>query len=77
MNKNKSEIGQEENINPKEAHNFKDMKKVMRSMLSFEHYVNLNVKIIHQEEKIMKYEQQIVIQDEKNIQLEEKNIQLE
>ena len=53
MNENKSEIGKKEYLNPQEALNFKDMKKVMESMLSFEHFVNLNVKIIHQDEKII------------------------
>ena len=47
MNEKKSEIGLEENMNPQEAIDQKDMKKVLISMLSFEHFVDLNVKIIH------------------------------
>ena len=53
MNEKKSEIGKEENLNPQEAIDQIDMQKVLSSMLSFEHFVNLNVKIIHQEEKIV------------------------
>ena len=50
MNGKKSEIGQEKYMNPQEALNSKDMKKVLKSMLTFENYVNLNVKIIKYEE---------------------------
>ena len=50
MNEKKSEIGKQETMNPEEAIDQKDMKKVLSSMLSFEHFINLNVKIIHQDE---------------------------
>jgi hypothetical protein len=46
MNERKSEMGQNLNMNPKEALNSKEMKKIMKGILSFEHFVNLNVKII-------------------------------
>ncbi len=66
MNERKSEMGQNLNMNPKEALNSKEMKKIMKGILSFEHFVNLNVKIIQQEEKniqqddkIFKYEEKI------------------
>ena len=49
------------------------MKKVLKSMLSYEHFVDLNVKIIYQEEKIIKQEKQFVKMDEKIIQLKELN----
>ena len=50
MNEKKSGIGKEESLNPQEAIDQKDMKKILKSMLSFENFVNLNVKIIHQDE---------------------------
>ncbi len=62
MNESKTEIGQDLKMNPKEALNSKEMKKVMKGILSFENFVNLNVKIIQYEEKFIK-------QDDKNIQL--------
>ncbi len=46
MNESKTEMGQDFKINPKEALNSKEMEKVMKGILSFEHFVNLNVKII-------------------------------
>ncbi len=46
MNESKSEMGQDLKMNPKEALNSKEMKKIMKGMLTFEHFVNLNVKII-------------------------------
>ena len=53
MNENKSEIGKEETLNPQEAIDQKDMQKVLKSMLSFENFFNLNVKIIHQDDEII------------------------
>ncbi len=50
MNESKIKMGQDLNINPKEALNQNEMKNVMKGMLSFENFVNLNVKIIQQEE---------------------------
>ena len=50
MNEKKSVIGKDETLNPQEAIDQKDMKKILKSMLSFENFVNLNVKIIHQDE---------------------------
>ena len=46
MNERKSEMGQDLKMNPKDALNSKEMKKVMKGILSFEHFVNLNVRII-------------------------------
>ncbi len=48
-------------MNPQDALNSKEMKKVMERMLSFDNFVNLNVKIIQYEEKFIQ-------QEEKNIQ---------
>ena len=45
MNENKTEIGKEETLNPQEAIDQKDMKKVLKSMISFENFFNLNIKI--------------------------------
>ena len=53
MNEKKTEIGKDELLNPQEAIDQKDMQKVLNSMLSFEHFVNLNVKIIHQDKEII------------------------
>jgi hypothetical protein len=46
MSERKSEMGQDLKINPKEALNSNDMEKFMKEILSFEHFVNLNVRII-------------------------------
>jgi hypothetical protein len=46
MNESKTEMGQDLNMNPKDALNSKEMIKVMKGMLSYEHFVNLNVNII-------------------------------
>ena len=46
MNESKTEMGQDLKMNPKEALNSKEMKNVMEGILSFEHFVNLNVRII-------------------------------
>jgi hypothetical protein len=53
MNERKTEMGQNLNMNPKEALNPKEMKTIMEGMLSFEHFVDLNVKIIRYEEKFI------------------------
>ncbi len=60
MNESKTEIGQYLNMNPKEALNSKEMKKVMKGMLTYEHFVNLNVRIIKQEEKFIQQEEKII-----------------
>jgi len=39
-------------MNPQEALNSNEMKKCMQSMLSYEHYFDLNVKIIKYEDQI-------------------------
>ncbi len=46
MNESKNEMGQDFKMNPMDSLNSKEMKKVMKGILSFEHFVNLNVKII-------------------------------
>ncbi len=46
MNESKTEMGQDLNMNPKDAINSNEMKKIMKGMLSFENFVNLNVRII-------------------------------
>ncbi len=39
-------MGKDLKMNPMETLNSKEMKKVMKEILSFEHFVNLNVRII-------------------------------
>ena len=43
MNEKKTQIGKHQSMNPEETIDQKDMKKVLKSMLSFEHFVSLNV----------------------------------
>ena len=47
MNEKKTKIGKKKSLNPQKAIDQKDMEKILNSMLSFEHFVSLNVKIIH------------------------------
>ena len=56
MNEKKSEIGKQKFLNPQETLNSKDMKKVLRKLFSYEHFVDLNVKFVHQEEKNIQLE---------------------
>ena len=60
MNDYKSEMGKEIKINPQEALNVNDMKKVLESMLSYENFVNLNARNIMYEEKLVKQEEEII-----------------
>ena len=55
MHQNKSKIGQDANVNPKEADGLKDMHKIIKTMLSYEYFVDMNVKMILQGEKIIEY----------------------
>ena len=71
MNDKKSEIGKQENLNPQEAIDQKDMKKVLKSMLSLEHFIDLNVKIIYQEKKIIQQDEKIIQQGEQIFKYEE------
>ena len=65
MYESKTEMGQNLNMNPKDALNLKEMKKVMKGMLSYEHFVNLNVKIIQYEEKFIQQDKKINLQEER------------
>ncbi len=75
MNENKTEMGQDLKMNPKEALNLNEMKKVMNGIFSFEHFVNLNVRIIQLQEKFVQQDVKIIQYEEKIIQQEEKFIQ--
>jgi hypothetical protein len=46
MSKSKTKMGKEWILNPQEDLNSEEMKKVLKEMLSFENFVNLNVQII-------------------------------